>query len=114
MKGYVFLLFLLVGLVWSVSAQQMDPKLAGTWETTDGPCTPCTLTIQANGQLTFDEAGSQIQIAFSSYTPAPGVDLVFQQGGMMDLKLSNDTVLVGFYTKPTQPHIHQIVAFHRK
>jgi len=33
---------------------------------------------------------------------------------MMDLKLSKDTVLVGFYTKPTQPHIHQIVAFHRK
>src|SRR5215468_5174887 len=101
MKGYVFLLVLLVGLVWSVSAEQMDPKLAGTWETTDRHCPPCTLTIQANGQLTFDEAGSQIQIAFSSYTHATGVDLVFQQGCMMKLKLSHDTVLVVFYTKPT-------------
>ena len=113
MKGYVFLLVLLVGLVWSVSAQQMDPNLAGTWETTDGPCLPCTLTIQANGQLTFDEAGSQIQVS-SSYTPAPGVDLVFQQGGMMNLKLSKDTVLVGFYTKPTDPNTYRIVVFHRK
>ena len=114
MKWYVCMLFLLVGFVWRVSAQQMDPKLAGTWETTDGPCTPCTLTIQANGQLTFDEAGSQLQIVFSSYTPAPGVDLVFQQGGKVSLKLSKDTVLVGFYTKPTQPNRYDIVAFHRK
>ena len=114
MKGYVLTLFLLVGFVGSVSAQQMDPKLAGTWETTDGPCTPCTLTIQANGQLTFDEAGSQIQIVFSQYTSAPGVDLVFQQGGKVNLKLSKDTVLVGFYTKPTRPNSYEIVAFHRK
>jgi hypothetical protein len=92
----------------------MDPKLAGTWETTDGPCTPCTLTIQTNGQLTFDEAGSQIQIVFSNYTSAPGVDLVFQQGGKVNLKLSKDTVLVGFYTKPTRPNSYEIVAFHRK
>jgi hypothetical protein len=114
MKGYVLTLFLLVGFVWSVSAQQMDPKLAGTWESTDGPCTPCTLTIQTNGQLTFDEAGSQIQIVFSNYTSAPGVDLVFQQGGKVNLKLSKDTVLVGFYTKPTRPNSYEIVAFHRK
>ena len=33
MKWYAVMLFLLVGFVWSVSAQQMDPKLVGTWET---------------------------------------------------------------------------------
>ena len=114
MKGYVLTLFLLVGFVGSVSAQQMDPKLAGTWETTDGPCTPCTLTIQANGQLTFAQAGSQIQVVFSHYTPAPGLDLVFQQGGKANLKLSKDTVLVGFYTSPTRTESYEIVAFHRK
>jgi len=114
MKWYVLTLFLVVGFVGSASAQQMDPKLAGTWESYDGPCTPCTLTIQANGQLTFALAGSQIQIVFSHYTPAPGLDLVFQQGGKANLKLSKDTVLVGFYTKPTRPNSYEIVAFHRK
>ena len=66
MRWYMCALFLLVGLVGYVSAQQMDPKLAGTWESTDGPCTPCTLTMQANGQLTFDEAGSQLQIVLEA------------------------------------------------
>jgi hypothetical protein len=62
MKWYVFMLFLLVGFVWSVSAQQMDPDLVGTWETHDGPCSPCILTIQANGSMSFTQAGSDIQI----------------------------------------------------
>jgi hypothetical protein len=114
MKWYAVMLFLLVGFVWSVSAQQMDPKLAGTWESTDGPCTPCTLTIQANGQLTFALAGSAIEVVFSHYTPAPGLDLVFQRGGKASLKLSRDTTLVGFYTPPTRIDTYEIVAFHRK
>src|SRR5262245_60098205 len=74
MKWYVLTLLLVVGLVLSASAQQaqeMDPKLAGTWESYDGPCSPCTLTIQPNGQFTFAQAGSEIQIVFSNYTPAP-------------------------------------------
>ncbi len=114
MKWYVLTLFLVVGFVGSASAQQMDPKLAGTWESYDGPCTPCTLTIQANGQLTFALAGSEIQIVFSNYTPTPGVDLVFQRGGKANLKLSKDTVLVGFYTNPIRTESYEIVAFHRK
>jgi len=53
MKWYVLTFFLLVGFVWNASAQPaqpaqpIDPKLVGEWETTDGPCDPCTLSIQA-------------------------------------------------------------------
>jgi hypothetical protein len=118
MKWYVFMLFLLVGFVWSVSAQQaqqMDPKLAGTWESHDAGCNPCTLTIQPNGQFTFAQAGSDIQIVFSHYTPAPGIDLVFQRGGKANLKLSkNDKTLMGFYTPPTRAESYDLVVFDRK
>ena len=114
MKWYVLVLFLLVGFVCSVSAQQADPKLVGTWESTDGPCTPCALTIQANGQMSFTQAGSEIQLVFSQLTPTPGVDLVFQRGGKASLKLSKGTALVGFYTNPTRIESYEIVAFHKK
>jgi hypothetical protein len=115
MKWYAVMLFLLVGFVWSVNAQQMDPKLAGTWESYDGPCTPCTLTVQANGQLTMAQAGFDIQVVFSTYTPAPGIDLAFQNGGKANLKLSkNDKTLVGFYMNPIRAESYDIVAFHRK
>ena len=114
MKWYVAMLFLLVGFVWSVSAQQMDPDLVGTWETHDGPCSPCILTIQANGAASFTQAGSDIQIVFSRVTPAPGIDLVFPLGGKADLKLMKSKALVGFYTTPNRPESQVLVAFHRK
>ena len=113
MKWYVFILFLLVGFVWSVSAQQMDPKLVGTWVSYDAGCNPCTLTIQPNGRLTFDQAGSEIQIVFSHYTSAPGLDLVFQRGGKANLKLSKSNVLMGFYTPPTRVDTFDLVVFNR-
>ena len=118
MKWYVLTLFLVVGLVLSASAQQaqqMDPKLAGTWVSYDGPCSPCTLTIQPNGQFTFAQAGFDIQVVFSNYTPAPGMDLVFQRGGKANLKLSkNDKTLMGFYTSPTRIESYDLVVFDRK
>jgi hypothetical protein len=114
MKWYAVMLFLLVGFVWSVSAQEMDPKLVGTWETHDGPCPPCTLTIQANGQVSFMQAGSEIQIVFSQGTPKPGIDLVFPLGGKASLDLKKGNTLAGFYTGPNQPNSFDIVVFHRK
>ena len=114
MKWYVLTLSLVLGLVWSVSAQQMDPKLVGTWETHDGPCSPCTLTIEANGTLGFTQAGSSIQVVFSQVTPGPGIDLVFPLGGKAELSLSKSNMLVGFYTRPQQAERYVIVAFHRK
>jgi hypothetical protein len=43
-------LFLVVGFMWSASAQQqVDPKLVGNWQTYDGPCRPCVLSIQKSG-----------------------------------------------------------------
>jgi hypothetical protein len=49
MKGYVLTLFFVVGFVWSASAQQPDPKLVGTWETYDGPCSPCMMWLYSSG-----------------------------------------------------------------
>ena len=114
MKWYVILLCFLVGFVGSVRAQQMDPKLVGTWETHYGPCSPCMLTVQASGQVSFTQAGSDIQIVFSRGTPAPGIDLVFPLGGKADLKLMKSGALVGFYTNPNRPEVQNLVAFQRK
>ena len=115
MKWYVFMLCLLVGFVWSASAQQVDPKLVGDWETTDGPCKPCTLTIQANGTVTFDHSGSAIQVVAAQVNPEPGVDVILPLGGKLDLSLTQSSnMLVGYYTSYTQTRLNQAVAFRRK
>ena len=114
MKWYVFMLFLLVGLVWNVSAQQVDPKLVGTWESNDLSCNPCTLTIQQNGQVSFTQAGDAVQIVFSQITDAPGIDLTFQRGGKANPTLSKSDVLAGFYSPPVRAQTWDIVAFRRK
>jgi hypothetical protein len=114
MKRYVLTLFLVVGFVWSANAQQIDPQLVGTWETTDGPCTPCTLTIQANGTRGFTLAGSAVEVVFSRGTPGSGIDLVFPEGGKAELMLSKGNVLMGFYTKASRAERYTPVAFLRK
>jgi hypothetical protein len=118
MKGYVLTLCLLVGVVWSASAQQgpMDPKLVGIWESYDGPCSPCMLTIKEGGSVSFTQAGSDIQIIFSRGTPDPGIDVMFPQGGKADLVLSKSGhYLVGTYTNIwNQVRNNQTVSFTRK
>ena len=117
MKWYVLALCLLVGFVWSANAQQaqqVDPKLVGTWVTDDGPCSPCTLTIDANGAVGFTQVGDTIQVVFSQVTPGPGINLLFPLGGKADLSLSKSDMLVGFYTRPQRPEGYTIVAFRRK
>jgi hypothetical protein len=115
MKWYVLTLFLLVGFVWSASAQQVDSKLVGDWVTTDGPCKPCTLSIQANGTVTFDHSGSAIQVVAAQVNPEPGVDVILPLGGKLDLKLTTGSnMLVGSYTNYTQTRLDQAVAFRRK
>ena len=117
MKWYVTMLFLLVGFVGSVSAQQqqMDPKLVGTWETHDGPCSPCMLNVQANGQMSFTQAGSDIQIVFSRGTPNDGIEVLFPQGGKVDLSLNKTgNRLTGFYTNQFRTARDQMVTFDRK
>ena len=118
MKWSVLTLFLLVGFVWSAnaqqSAQQMDPKLVGTWETHDGPCSPCMLTIQANGTVSFTQAGEAVSVVYSTVTPGPGIDLVFPAGGKAELSLSKAGVLMGFYTKASRSERFTPVAFQRK
>ena len=94
-----------------------EPALAWNtqWVSYDAGCNPCTLTIEPNGQLTFDQAGSEIQIVFSHYTSAPGVDLVFHRGGKANLKLSkNENTLMGFYTPPTRIDSYDLVVFDRE
>ena len=117
-KGYVLMLCLLVGVVWSARAQKdaIDPKLVGTWETYDGPCSPCLLTIQDGGNVSFTQAGADIQIVFSRGIPGPGLDVMFPQGGKADLVLSKSGhYLVGTYTNIwNQVRNNQTVSFTRK
>lgn len=118
MKGYVLMLCLLVGVVWSASAQQepMDPNLVGIWESKDGPCSPCILAIKEGGSVVFTLAGSEIQIVFSRFTPDPGIDLMFPLGGKVDLVLSKSGhYLMGTYTSVrNQVRNNQTVSFTRK
>jgi hypothetical protein len=117
MKWYVLMLFFVVGFVWSVSAQPqpMDPKLVGTWETHDGPCNPCTLTIPESGQASFAQAGSAVQVVFSRGTPDPGIDVMLSQGGKLDLVLSRTgNYLLGTYTSWSQSRNNMPVSFARK
>jgi hypothetical protein len=99
MKWYVLTLFLLVGFVWSVSAQQIDSKLNGTWESTDGTCRPCTLSIQEGGKVSFMYGAGPMQVTYVRGTPEPGIDVILEQGGKLDLKLNKKgTYLLGTYT----------------
>jgi len=100
--------------VWNVSAQQIDPKLVGTWESNDLSCTPCTLTIQENGLVSFTLAGAPVQIVFSQGTDAPGIDFTFQRGGRANLTLSKSNVLAGFYSPPNRAQTFDIVVFNKK
>ena len=115
MKWYVLTLGLLVGLVCSGSAQQkVDPELVGTWETTDGPCTPCTLTIQGDGTVTFAQAGTALDVS-GQVTPDPGVTLMLPRGGKLDLALTKSSkYLVGYYSSWSQTRDNVPVSFRRK
>jgi hypothetical protein len=115
MKWYLLTLFLLVGLVWSASAQKADPRLVGEWETTDGPCKPCTLTIQENGGVKFDMAGGPLEVVYAQVTAEPGVDIIGPQGGKLDLSLTTSSkYLVGYFTSYTDTRRNQSVVFRRK
>ena len=73
MKWYVLMLFLLASVVCSVRAQSMDTRLVGAWETYDGPCNPCILTIPASGKVTFTQVGDPIEVMYAQATPEPGI-----------------------------------------
>jgi hypothetical protein len=98
-----------------VGAQQIDPKLVGAWETNDGTrCSPCILTVEANGTVKFTLAGSAVDVLFAQGTDEPGLRLIMQAGGKLDLGLSKSGWLVGFYTDPNNTYRNVSVAFRRK
>ena len=114
-KGYVLTLCLLVGMVWSASAQTMDAKLVGTWETYDGPCNPCTLTIPASGPVSFAQAGSAIDVVYARGTAEHGLDVILSLGGKLDLALNKKgNYLLGTYTSWSQSRNNMPVSFARK
>jgi hypothetical protein len=116
MKWYVLTLFLLVGFVWSASAQQTDPSLVGDWETNDGSrCKPCVLRVQQNGTVKFfDTAGTEVEIFAARVTQEPGVDLMLPLGGKLELGLAkNSNMLVGYYTDRYESRRDPVV-FRRK
>src|SRR5215510_7096970 len=107
-------LFLVVGFVWSASAQQVDPKLVGNWRTYDGPCRPCVLSIQKNGTVKFNHTGTELEVS-SQITPDPGIKLTLPLGGTLDLAFTKSSkYLVGYYNDPNQSRPNQPVAFRRK
>jgi hypothetical protein len=115
MKWNVLVLFLLLGVVCSVSAQSMDARLVGAWETQDGPCSPCILTIPASGKVTFTQVGDAIEVMYAQGTPEPGIDVILPQGGKLELALNKKgDRLVGFYTNWTQNRKNMPVVFDRK
>ena len=115
MKWYVLALLLLVGFVWSASAQQVDPKLVGDWRTYDGPCRSCVLSIQKNGTVKFNYSGTALEVVGSQITADPGVKLTLPLSGTLDLSLTKSSkYLVGYYTDPSQSRSNQPVAFRHK
>jgi hypothetical protein len=114
MKWYVLALCLLVGFVWSANAQEVDPKLVGTWVTDDGICSPCTLTIPATGSVSFTQANEPVQVVFSQIVPGPGINLTFPLGGKVELSLSKTDMLIGFYQRPQRTEAYSIVAFRKR
>ena len=115
MKWYVLTLSLVVGFVWSVSAQEIDPKLVGTWKTYGLSCSPCTLTIQEGGKVSFDQAGSAVEVVFSRGTPKAGIDVILPLGGKLDLSLNKKgNRLDGYYTNMSRSITNMIVSFKRK
>ena len=97
-----------------VPTQQVDANLVGIWETQDGPCAPCTLTIAPNGTVSFTQAGSAVQVVFAQFTTEPGIDLAFPAGGKAELALSKSNMLIGFYTKASRSERFNPVAFRRQ
>lgn len=115
MKWYVLTLFLLVGFVWGASAQQVDSGLVGEWETTDGTrCRPCMLIIPASGPVKFTLAGSLVEVIHAQGTDDPGIRVILQAGGKLDLGLTKSGWLVGYYTDPHSSFRNTPVSFRRK
>jgi hypothetical protein len=115
MKRYMFTLCLLVGFVCSAGAQQTDPNLVGNWETRDGPCSPCVLTIQADGGVKFTLSGNALEVVAAQITPEPGVNVILPQGGKLELALTKSSkYLVGSFTNYTEGTKSHPVAFRYK
>jgi hypothetical protein len=92
-------LLLFVGLVSNASAGSIDSKLYGTWTSYDGPCSPCQMNIQSSG-VTFTQVGDAITVVSAIGTPEPGIDVILQAGGELDLALTKKSdYLIGFYTR---------------
>ncbi len=113
MKWYVLTLFILVGFVWNASAGQIDSKLSGAWMTTDGPCSPCTLTIQ-NDRVTFTFVGDRIDVLSATGTREPGIHVFLGGDGELDLALTKGGYLIGFYSNQRSDFRNQSVFFRRK
>ena len=115
MKWHVLTLFLLVGFVWSASAQQVDSRMVGDWSTTDGSrCSPCVISIPASGPVKFTLAGSPVEVLSSQIIDPVNMRVILQAGGRLELGLTPSGSLVGFYTDPNATFRNVPVAFQRK
>jgi hypothetical protein len=62
-----------------------------------------------------DMSGTGLDVISAQVTPEPGVDVILQQGGKLELSLTKSSkFLVGYYTDYTQARKNQPVAFQHK
>jgi sporulation protein YlmC with PRC-barrel domain len=114
MKWYALMLFLLVGFVWSASAQQIDSNLVGEYVTTDNSrCKPCTLSIPASGPVKFTMVASPVEVLHAQLTDPDSIRIILQAGGKLDLGLTVTGSLVGFYTDANMTYRNVPVTFQR-
>ena len=96
---------LLVGLVWSASAEQNYAALIGDWRGTGVPgCSPCQVSIQGvpeNGQLILRSSMAGVYVESWGTAKRDGksivVHIILSGASTLDLKLSkNGEFLQGF------------------
>lgn len=114
MKYYVLTLLLVVGLVSSASAGNVDSRLFGTWTSYDGPCSPCVLGIQSGG-VTFTQVKDRVDVIQAVGTRGPGIHMFLQAGGELDLQITKKSNrLVGSYSNYSGSSSNNPVVFDLK
>ena len=117
MKWYVLTLFLVVGLVGSVSAQQIDSKLVwlASGRHIRSPAALVYSLFKNGGKVGFTQAGSAVEVVFSRGTQTVASTSSFPGwGGGISRSIGRGNGTKGYYTNPCRTTLNQIVSFDRK
>ena len=65
--------------------------------------------------VSFTQAGDAVEVVFSRGTSNDGIEILFPQGGKVELSLNKrGNRLTGYYTDPSRTARDQTVSFNRK